>query len=320
MKIKLLTLLIVLCALFTTSANAQVYIPLINDTTAQWYCTNFIFTNTSPSDCIRKVDYKLFFNGDTTIGSNKYYKLFASGTYEFVDNSTPNSMPCSAPSLYYFQNSLVGYITEINKKIYYKYVTNNNEIGLDSDTILYNFNLQVGDTVPNNFNNSIGVIDSISINGVYHKQYSNFQHDFHYLSSIIEGVGSSNGLLSPAPLPFNGHNTYILNCYVVDSTHIYTVPWRNCNYTVGRSNKENNYLTSTTPNPFTKYTLFKVNSYMDHVTLTIINSQGTIVKVIKDNNGYELKLERDNLTTGLYFYQLHTNTSQLITGKLLIED
>lgn len=139
------------------------------------------------------VNYKYYTDGDTIINSQKYVKIKKT-EIPAINNVT----------LYPTYTGAIRQDT-LNKKIYI--------VLSDSTTerILYDFSLQVGDTVNSVLHDLaanecaplsafnveiISSIDSILINGNYHKVF-NIQGSCTYNLSYIEGVGSNYGLIFP---------------------------------------------------------------------------------------------------------------------------
>ncbi len=116
---------------------------------------------------------------DTLIGNNTYYKI--------------STNPTSYGYNYYF------YLRE-SSGVFYQYSPS-------GDRALYDFNLSVGDTVPSLLSNehiTITHIDTVYLGNTPRKRFflDNYQgQDFGSSSYLIEGIGSSAGLLE---LPFNG--------------------------------------------------------------------------------------------------------------------
>lgn len=120
------------------------------DSTAYWCESNWwIYTLQPP--CTVQDDYCLFINGDTTIGTNTYHKLYASG---FIAASCP-------PPGYYYYNSYRGAFRQDTamRRVFYV------PVSATDDTLLYDFNLNPGDTLPMTYNfgngNVVIGIDSV---------------------------------------------------------------------------------------------------------------------------------------------------------------
>jgi len=76
------------------------------------------------------------------------------------------------------------------------------------------------------------------------------------------------------------------------------------------------------PNPFNNETLIAYSLEQDsYVEISIFNSRGEFIEYLiksKQSKGkYTINLNADGLTTGVYYYKLSTNGSQIATKKLL---
>jgi len=84
------------------------------------------------------------------------------------------------------------------------------------------------------------------------------------------------------------------------------------------------WMTSTSvfvfPNPFNLFTIIHFGFTANHAELNIYNLCGQKVKAINQISDDEIKVERENLNSGLYIYELKQNGHIISTGKLLITD
>ena len=74
------------------------------------------------------------------------------------------------------------------------------------------------------------------------------------------------------------------------------------------------------PNPFSFSTTLNIDIVLINATLTVYNSYGKTVKRIKNISGQTINLQRDNLSSGLYFLQLTQDNKILTTDKIIITD
>ena len=152
------------------------------------------------------------YKGDTLIGSNQWLKMYKSLDSNFISNL-----------------SYQGNIRETNGVVVYMDTTN-------SVHNLYNFNLQVGDSVLYSFNFGdyylkVETIDSIVINSAYYKRF-HFQEPWippFYLKEVwIEEIGSIHGPLFPAnPKVFETEipdSTY-LTCFKLNNSIVWNNPY-----------------------------------------------------------------------------------------------
>ena len=157
-----------------------------------------------PGPCPVNDQNDLWINGDTVIGAFTYHKLYQTG---FV------SSICPPPG--YSYSVYKGGIRQDTalKQVYYA------EPNVSGYHLLYDFNLNVGDTLPVSFGlgeqNIVIGIDSVLVGMNYHKRFllsSIFQPspaDTTY--ALIEGVGFTYGLLNPMIPWFEGGSQ--LNCF-----------------------------------------------------------------------------------------------------------
>ncbi|HXB11289.1 MAG TPA: hypothetical protein VNZ45_04840 [Bacteroidia bacterium] len=149
-------------------------------------------------------DYSLA--GDTTINGLLYHKLNVSGENEWS--------ACSQHKTLVTRNydTTLGYIREDSRKIYFTCLKK----GIH-DTLLYDFSLKVGDTLPNTYickkvqKNIVLRIDSIFIGNSYRKEYIIGQDASALQVTLVEGIGSLNGLLEPLAVNFEAGSR--LNCF-----------------------------------------------------------------------------------------------------------
>jgi hypothetical protein len=91
--------------------------------------------------------------------------------------------------------------------------------------------------------------------------------------------------------------------------------------TVGIVENENTQLISIFPNPFSSETTIKISSSekIKNTELKIFDILGNEVMKISGINSDEITLERGNLKSGIYFYQLKNNSGNISSGKLMID-
>ncbi len=196
-------ILIITLSLFIKNANAQTYVPFPTGVdTAVW----FVSYSYGPFDYGY---YNIITSGDTIFDGKEYTKL------HYGDND-------GNPHAYY------GAIREENKIIYLRDLISNHLLGsnnINSDTILFDFNVEVGDTV-NWFHIQTGAmevysIDSVQVaDGTYRKQF-NFVHIHNGSIGLqaIEGIGSKFGFIYAPIIGGGGTSTY---CYFLNGDFVWT--------------------------------------------------------------------------------------------------
>jgi hypothetical protein len=74
------------------------------------------------------------------------------------------------------------------------------------------------------------------------------------------------------------------------------------------------------PNPLTDFTALAFdNSGHESLTLILFDSKGRLVRTIANITANNVIIKRENLPSGLYFFQLRTNSAIRATGKLIIK-
>lgn len=205
--------LLIRCALAlaaTIPANAQfnVYHPF-PDSNAVWGmvagCTDW--------NCGTYRYVQDYIAGDTVIDGNTYRIIAQSVSVDYEGCS------CTIP-----EGLGGGFLREdtAERKVYWRFP------GATIDTLLYDFTLELGDTLRGLYANTCGgivftvqSIDSTLVGGSYRKRI-NFNPDPCNPTSIIEGVGATTGLTSCAFVPASAGTR--LECFTVGDSLLYTAP------------------------------------------------------------------------------------------------
>lgn len=243
--------------------HAQAYVPFISttDSSDTWMdvhsCTDF--------SCFYSYTNRYTIEGDTTIGSYQYSKVYIK--YKYVEGADAGQW-CNESVNYY--EHYFGALREDGKQVFLlpNFST--------SEYLAYDFNLLVGDTLPSPDGNLsaspagriINAIDSVLIFGSYRKR---FIIDSRY---IIEGLGASTGLFNP--LVYYPSECYMaMHCYAEYGTPDHFLQDCNMNLNVHEINGD-------TESPV----LVKIVDYMGRETPVIPNtpliyiySDGTTKKI-----------------------------------------
>lgn len=93
------------------------------------------------------------------------------------------------------------------------------------------------------------------------------------------------------------------------------------NYAVSISgNQPNSNNTIVYPNPFSDFTTLEFEYLKNkNYALAIYSAIGQLVRTVDDITTGRVKIERKNLASGLYFFQLRNNRQVVAIGKLIIE-
>ncbi len=246
--------------------------------------------------------------GDTLIGSINYKKIFRSGVIY--------SQMCFPSVLGY-----VGCIREdANKHIYYRLPFTS------SDTIIYDFNLNIGDTLKGYLAMCspiiVDSIDSVLVQSTYRKRFNCSTHSLGPCYSnigIIEGIGGTQGLL----MPFGNSEAFSsLDCFSLLGNTIYPDTTTNCpllfteisetsirSCLIKRINSQDNSVAEFTneDNPC----LFN--------SVWIYNEMGQLIISKTDSNLFPCVLSSKEIGTGVFFSRFTNNLGESITLKFVLQ-
>jgi hypothetical protein len=250
-------------------------------------------------------NYSIIINGDTTINSQQYHKL----NIPFVQSNCPNG-PIR-------DSGYAGCIRQDTalRKIYF--VCPNSIV----DSLLYDFNMQVGDTVPGligswaSLPDTVISIDSILVGSDYRKRwYINHWYNIY----LIEGIGSTFGLKEFSPGSTTDFPNYSLSCFTQNGITLYPSTSTICNIIDGVINSSDENTFSLVPNPATNE--FKVQSAMLKVeAVEVYDVVGKRVKALTLNpspSGEGFSVEVSSLAEGIYFVRIKTENGS-VTKKLI---
>lgn len=212
--------------------------------------------------------------------------------------------------------SLVGYRGVIrqdttNKKVYIIPPSN------DTECLLYDFTLQIGDTVKGylqSFNfgyDIVEAIDSILIDNTYRTRW---KINSCYEIYLIEGIGSTYGLFQLSPGCVSDLPYFNMNCFRQNNEVIYTDSSTSCALITSTNSVEN--ISSNLiiyPNPSTG-------------TFTVSNSNGTIKEIIisdlmgkfilQQHVDKQTKVNISGLDQGIYFLKIIDNAGRTVNKRI----
>jgi len=248
-----------------------------------------------------------FFGGDTIISTIHYKKIMASGYKYYINQTCCN-----------YVNGYLGAMRQdtTHKKIYFC------KASTTKDTLLYNFNLHHGDTLSLSYinptkSNYISSIDSILIGTTYRKKYNISVLPVGSSSSfvsLIEGIGSTFGLLYMLTPPFEAGST--LNCFSQNHVTLYPNMTDSCSSTVSIKEIKNNSALNFVvyPNPAQNNFTIQTN-VSDKQTLQIVDVNGKLVltQIINGTTSIDASI----LAQGVYNISL-TSSEGVVNKKLVI--
>jgi hypothetical protein len=237
--------------------------------------------------------------GDTIVG------LF---TYKKVTVSTSMSNPFNfGPKVFAF-----GYRNDIAaKKVYYLDVTG----GINKDTLWYDFNLNVGDSLKqtyayshtnyiiNNQRRIVNSIDSVLICGTYYKQF-NFGCTIGggFQTSLIEGVGFKD------KFDVTGYK----GVCPFEPQAVYSTGFSTCNIN-SVADLRSNRLIEIFPNP-SNFEL-NINASLQLTEYSIFNNIGAIL--FKGNLSDKQSIDISSLSNGLYIIKIQDKSGNNYQSKFI---
>ena len=304
-------LILLFCLIINNSLGQNPNWIQLPDSNASW-CAQRGFLMTGNPDAFHTYNYIQTISGDTLINGLVYHKIYESGILDIM------AIPPTTWTYTYYNNEYVGCIRENNNRQAYQIPK------LFSVEIpLYDFNLQIGDTVPSSPSIIVSGIDSIfdgfdfrlrfklsSADTTFWPGYGYFEH-----VSWIEGIGSTGGnFFSLGPYFERGGTLY-------EFTHNGIIYYQDsigsCNLSLNYSEFSNQSTISIFPNPVLDKLYIDIDNYFsERVSILVTDLSGRLIfnrQLQKGKN--ECNLE--NLASGIYIYKLCEGKSIIDSGKLL---
>lgn len=246
------------------------------------------------------------FNGDSIINGLTYQKLYGGYLAEPV---------------------LIREDTVLQKV----YILPNSNIGNDTGTaerLLYDYTLQVGDTITqihqsDTFRHYVSGIDSVLINNVWHKVWdmSPVTSDQYY---VIEGIGAIRSPWFPA-YPVMSLGFYVFSCFTNADGQPLVAPsvgnfdnYNSCLLNL-KSNVSNKNV-AVFPNPITNESKIVFNTTIKSGQLSVFNSIGQKVIDVPVLNTTEYKIGDKITVQGLYYFILTDGSdNSSYTGKFVYQ-
>ncbi len=297
-------ILISLVTIISVHNYGQSYHPL-PDSNAKW-CIEYNNHVIPPPIWWYTNYWETYYSGDTTI-LNQEYKKIEKTVYDIFCLNTIISGP-----------DYIGAIRDdiIQKKVFY--IPPEDSV----EKLIYDFNLEVGDTLISylNFNQPliVSIVDSILINDEYHKRIQ-FPYDE---AEIIEGIGSRTGLIEDL-VAFEG-GSYLCALYI-DTTFIF--PDYPCNLsstdTCLTLNVESQFKDSEFsifPNPAKDQFQINISTeiLLHHPRIEIFSITGKIYKNEVLTNEIT-QINSNDFTSGIYIIKVFTDKKLNQVKKLIIE-
>ncbi|MEA3480262.1 MAG: T9SS type A sorting domain-containing protein [Bacteroidota bacterium] len=286
------------------------------DTSSVWR-VNTVMDDGSGTNYFLHDNYRYYLSGDTSISAFTYHKIYKAGVsfgHDFFNGSYHN--------FYYYGDIYAGAL-RIDNNVWY-FVPAYPPFP-PQDTLLYDFNLGVGDTLISWLNDpcdtiTISSIDSILIGNVYKKRFHLSNTVWVTTPYIIQDIGSFSGLLEPLCI-FDWFPELV--CFAQNGQSLWGMGTEECDLLVNVSKVEDvdNHV-KTYPNPFTTSTTFSYTlNKPSTVTLGIFNPQGQLIEKIEQEQSkgeQQMQWNAEGLPAGMYYYRIAAG-KLTGSGKLIIK-
>jgi hypothetical protein len=295
-------LIVILFILLTKVSFAQTYRP-IPESKVIW---KVLFWDYSVFPCnLWEIRY-YYLDGDTILNSYSYKKLYLKTDY----------LTCTHVN---YPWGFYGGIRQdtLNKLVYYNLITFNH------DSLLYDFNLHLNDTVNNPnlspYTQTVDNIDSIQLtDGSYRKTFR-LSPGGCGQDKLIEGIGSEAGIFEPIECAIGASSG--LSCFGVDSIILYDAGITgigDCNLINAVKEDEIYSEVLVYPNPGNGLFYFDLSqcNFMESV-VQIVNAQGKEVLVIQEGKSI-FPIDLSDFTSGIYLFRI-VNEKEVLSGKLVFQ-
>lgn len=281
------------------------------DSNAWWSVTSYTSVDCNNIMGNENTNWDYYLSGDTVFNGHTYHKLRIAGGSK--------SGPCG--DSWYDYDELVGFIREDSSKhIYYN-------LDGTGDTLLYDFNLDVGDTLPNTWNNNkiyvnrVDSVDSVMIGNTYRRKFVISSNNIPFCS-LIEGIGSTMGLLEPIMYSTTSGST--LTCFKQNNKTLYPDTTASCNlfYLGVPGIYAPQPTVSLYPDPNNGVFTLEIKNYGPTYNSEIDIYSMLGEKVYSKFSGYssQIPIHLSIYAAGIYLYRITTmNGKQLATGKFVIK-
>ena len=274
------------------------------------------------SVCLQEDKNELSLNGDTVIGTYTYSKIYRLGYFaEYLFAQSPYTCPagCQNYDPQFYGSYYVGGLRQDipARKVYF----HPSEAGAQ-DTLLYDFNLNVGDYLAESYNNHVATnqvseIDSVLVGNEYHKRfwlnYPNAQENY---AAIIEGIGSTYGLLYNLVPPFEFRNELV--CVKIGLLPVYSNGEMACSLSEIKET-EQNLTFSLVPNPVEDISVLRVDPEFEGAKLIVFTETGKDIHRQQIVN-QAVEIRKRDFQAGIYFFRIVNEKGQRGTGKFVITD
>jgi hypothetical protein len=284
---------------FLENTFSQEYHPLLNN--SSWIVNDFV-------SCCRPPEYLPINEGTDVVIGGFTYKRFNDPFPDYDSN--------------WGEILTVDLREDVTERKVYKIVEG-------AEMVLYDFSLEMDDTIfQYGYTFAVTAIEDIPVNGGMRKKMTLHSIELYFGYSLvqvwIEGVGSVAHPFYPGRNMLNvtsssGGLIISTTCSFQNGLHIYgnaNCPAMQLN-TIDQELLTNQIVIS--PNPFATELTISSDIDFQNATFKLYNSQGRLVREINHLHGQKITINRENLSSGLYFAQLLENNQLIKTSKMMVD-
>lgn len=259
--------------------------------------------------CVEEQDYVYYINGDSIVNDTIYQKIYKHGILvkEWYD-SPP--IPPSCDTSWNF-NHFYALVRQEEKRIYFR------QWG-DPEVLLYDFELEVGDTLPitwNQWHEDIIVtgIDSLLVGSSFRKVFNLTQQSS---PQLIEGIGHEGGFIEPFPPILECGNTLL--CFALDNITYYPNFNDPCDLTVNILPVKSQEIIKYYPNPVIGELTIEYDNFENIEQVVSLNASGQKKVLAFTKNGEnKINIDLSNLGKGLYVIQIIGKGKSILNLKVI---
>lgn len=308
-------LLIFLVCLLAKNSYSQSYIPFPEDS-AQWSVWHYF----NGGNSVESIQYKM--KGDTILNGIIYSKVYKS--YELYYGANDTDLHC-----YIRQDTTL-------KLVYVKYPYNLYQDS--SEFILYNFNMQVSDTITikliasNSFGHLIVDLSNIGFSGYGPTPYYSLLTIDSCMGSpgclwgvacdglgILQGIGSVNNYFLYTEMPpmhcyMWGDNSYNLQCFWYKGQYI--LGGNFCDYATGIKEQTLVKLNPVQPNPVSDISILKNSKGLEEAL--VFDLTGKFLCKLNRNDENDFQIIASEFANGYYFLKAVNSDNQFYETHFVV--
>ena len=286
---------LLMSALFVSSSASSQYVKFPLDS-AVWRVNYYNFQGCPPGPQPNAI-YQYTYDGDTVINGMIYSKVYSSGISNCLTLGFCGSLRDDT----------------LNKKVFFIFSDST------SEQVLYDFNLNVGDTVHDIYNigwiHTVNSIDTVIYGGLSRKRIEyTFTDGTRNGPFIVEGIGNVGGLLAPLEAPQAG---FEMTCFSFRGVPIYPDSSANCILINNVSDTEKNKISvSISPLPITEVSYVTLENGQAKYA-EVIDVFGKFVNHFNCENN-KIVLRRIDFSAGIYFCKIISTINEVVIVKIIV--